>query len=112
MLEPAICVKEPLVPATCTAKVPVEAFVDAVIVNEDVAVSLGGGVTGDATVKLTPSGAVPTHEAANVTFELNPFRERTLIVAVLLPPCVNVTEGLDVIEKSGPAVVPFATLVS
>ena len=63
-----------------------EAFVDAVIVSESVIVRLGAGVTGDTKVKLTPSGAVPTHEADNVTFELNPFRERTLIVAAPLPP--------------------------
>jgi len=64
----------------------VEAFLDAVILNKALAVSLGAGVTGDSRVRLTSSGAVPTHEADNVTFELNPFSEVTLIAVAPLPP--------------------------
>jgi len=80
----------------------VEAFGDVVIVNESVAGLLGVGVLLlDARVMLTPVGAVPTHDADNVTADLNPFKEVTLILATALPPGVNVTEGVDVIEKSG-----------
>jgi hypothetical protein len=72
----------------------------------------GVGVTGDARVRLTPAGTVPTHAADNVTAELNPFKEVTLIVATWLPPRVSVTEGVDVIEKSGaPLAVLFVAFV-
>ncbi len=33
--------------------------------------------------------------------ELNPFMEPTVTVAEPLPPCVNMTFGVDVSEKSG-----------
>ena len=79
-----------------------EAFGDVVIVNESVAGLFGVGILLlVARLRRTPVGVVPTHDADNVTVDLNPFTEVTLISATPLPPGVNVTEGVDVIEKSG-----------
>jgi hypothetical protein len=61
-------------------------------------------------VRLTPAGGVPTQDADNVTGELKPFREDTLTIAAALVPAVSVTEGLDVIEKSGPPSVVLVVL--
>jgi hypothetical protein len=50
--------------------------------------------------RLAPAGAFPTHEGINVTAELKPLREFTVIVADPLPPCVKVImEVEEVIEK-------------
>jgi hypothetical protein len=73
---------------------------------------LGVGVIGDGSVRLTPAGAVPTQDANNVTGELNPFCDNTLTVVAPLPPTASVTEGLDVIEKSGPLSVVLPSVVS
>jgi len=85
---------------------------DAVNANESATTPPALGVIGEARVKLTPEGAVPTHEADNVTGELNPFNENTLTVALPLPPGMIVTEGLDVIEKSAPPLVVLVVLFS
>jgi len=83
-----------------------------VIVNESVAGLPGVGVTGETRVRLTPAGALPTQDADNVTAELKPFREVTLIAATPVPPRANLTKVLDVIEKSGaPVVVLFVAIV-
>ena len=62
---------------------------------------MGIGVTGDPMNMVAPAGAVPTQDADNVTAELNPSMDPTVIVAKLLPPCVNMTFGGEVSEKSG-----------
>jgi hypothetical protein len=69
------------------------------------------GVIGDVMNRLTPAGAVPTHEADNVTGELNPFMETTVIVAEPLPPCVNMILEIEVSEKSATAVVELVLFV-
>ena len=81
-----MCVIELLVPVTLTVNVPVEAPELAVIVNGELAAVPGRGVIGDVTETVTPAGALPSHAADNVTAELNPLREVTVIVADPLPP--------------------------
>ena len=66
------------------------------IVKGAVPVPLTIGVIGDAMDRLTPAGAVPIHDADNVTAELNPFVETTVTVAEPLPPCVNMILEVDV----------------
>jgi hypothetical protein len=44
------------------------------------------GVTGEVTSTVTPAGVLPSHAVTNVTGELNPFKEFTVIDAVPLPP--------------------------
>jgi len=57
---------------------------------------------GEVIAKLAPAGAFPIHEGVNVTAELKPFREFTVIVADPLPPWVKVIMELDVVtEKFG-----------
>ena len=68
-------------------------------------------VIGDAMNRLTPTGAVPIHDADNVTAAPNPLMEVTVTVAELLPPCVNMTLDVDVSEKSGIAAVELVLLV-
>ena len=82
------------------------------IVSASVAEPPATGVIGEGRVKLTPVGGVPTHDADNVTGELNPFSEDTLSIAAPLVPAASVTEGLDVIEKSGLAGVVLFSIVS
>jgi hypothetical protein len=82
-----------------------------VIVKGAVPVPLGIGVIGDAMDRLTPTGAVPIHDADNVTAELNPFMETTVTVAEPLPPCVNTIVKVDVSEKVGIAVVELVLFV-
>jgi hypothetical protein len=82
-----------------------------VIVKGAVAVPLGIGVTGDPMNRVAPAGAVPTHDADNVTAELNPSMDPTVTVAKLLPPCVNMTLEVDVSEKSGNVAVELVLLV-
>jgi len=69
------------------------------------------GVIGDVMNRVAPAGAVPTHAADNVTAELNPFMEPTVIVAEPLPPCVNMTFEVDASEKSGTVAVELVLLV-
>jgi hypothetical protein len=71
-----------------------------VIVKGAVPVALGVGVIGDVMNRLTPAGAVPNHDADNVTGELKPFMETTVTVAEPLPPCVNTILEIEVSEKS------------
>jgi hypothetical protein len=82
-----------------------------VIVKGAVPVPFAIGVIGDAMNRLTPTGAVPTHDADNVTAALNPCMEPTVTVAEPLPPCVNMTFEIDVSEKSGKAAVELVLLV-
>lgn len=56
------------------------------IVSVDVAMAFGGGVMGPGRLKLTPLGAVTCHEADNVTGELKPSCESTVIVEVTVDP--------------------------
>ena len=64
-----------------------EAVEDTVMVNGAAIVPFGGGVIGDVMDRLTPPGAVaPTHDADNVTGELNPFMEVTEMSADPLSP--------------------------
>jgi hypothetical protein len=85
-------------------KLPVEALPVATIINGDVAVLPDGGVIGVGSVNVTPVGADPTQEADRSTAELSPLIEVTVIVAVLLPPCVTgMAAREDEIEKSGVA---------
>jgi hypothetical protein len=96
--------REPLVPVTRTENVPVEAKELAVIVKGALAGLPGRGVTGEATDKVSPDGAVPSHDVDNVTAELKPFKEFTVIVVDPIPPCVNETvEVEEAIEKSARA---------
>jgi hypothetical protein len=46
----------------------------------------GGGVIGAGNVNPTPAGELPTHEAENVTGELKPPTEVTMIVVDPLNP--------------------------
>lgn len=46
----------------------------------------GGGVIGAGSVNPTPAGELPTHEAENVTGELKPPNEVTMIVVDPLNP--------------------------
>jgi hypothetical protein len=60
--------------------------------------------------RLTPAGAVPIHDADNVTGELNPFMETTVTVAEPLPPCVNTILEIEVSEKSGKVAVELVVV--
>jgi hypothetical protein len=82
-----------------------------VIVKGAVAVALGIGVTGEVTNRVAPAGAVPTHDADNVTAELNPSMEPTVTVAEPLSPCVNMTFEVDVSEKSCEVAVELVLVV-
>jgi hypothetical protein len=77
---------EPLIPTTLTVNVPVDALELAAIVKVEVVVPPEAGVTGEVTNNVTPAGVLPTQAASNVTCELKPFTELTVIVAELLPP--------------------------
>ena len=92
-------------------KVPTEAVGEAKTVKAAVPVLSGIRVIGDAMNRLTPTGAVPTHDADNVIAAPNPFMEFTVRVAELLPPCVTTTFEVDVSEKSGKATVELVLLV-
>ena len=72
---------------------------------------MGIGVIGDPMNRVAPAGAVPTHDADNVTAELNPSMDPTVTVAKPLPPCVNMTLEVDVSEKSGKVAVELVLLV-
>lgn len=67
-------------------KVPVDAVDEAETVNVELAVLPDGGVMGEGSEKLMPEGAAPTQEGANITGELNPLSEFTVMVADPLPP--------------------------
>jgi hypothetical protein len=82
-----------------------------VIVKGAVPVPLVTGVIGDAMNRLTPTGAVPIHDADNVTAELNPFMETTVTVAEPLPPCVNTTFEVEASEKPGKETVELVLFV-
>jgi len=72
----------------------------AVIVSTEVATPPATGVIGEAIARLAPAGAFPTHDGVNVTVELKPLSEFTVIVADPLPPWVKVIMELDdAIEK-------------
>lgn len=88
-----------------------EAVGDAVTVKGARPIPPEVGVIGDVRVRLTPAGAVPTHDADSVTAELNPFMENTVTVPEPLPPCVNAIVEVDVSEKSGKAVVELVMFV-
>ena len=77
---------EPLIPITLTVNVPVDALELAATVNVELVVPPGAGVTGEVTNNVTPTGALPSQAASNVTCELKPFIEVTVIVAELPPP--------------------------
>ena len=64
-----------------------------VVVNPSVelAVPPGGGVTDCGIVIPMPVGALPTHEAENVTGELNPPSELTSTVVEVLSPWMTAT---------------------
>lgn len=49
-------------------------------INDEVAFPPEGGVMGDVIDTAMPAGAFPNHEGVNVTGELNPFKECTVIV--------------------------------
>jgi hypothetical protein len=86
--------------------VPVEEVDVVVMAIGELPAPPGGGVIGEGNVKLTPVGALPTHPPENVTGELNPPIEATIIVVELLKPCIMETEGEEAeIEKSGKVVV-------
>jgi hypothetical protein len=104
-----VCIKEPLVPVTWTANVPVEALWDAEIVRIVVALP-DSGVTGDMEDKLTPEGTAPIHAADSATVELNPFRDITAIVVDLLSPWFSVMVEVAAIKKSGGAEVELVAL--
>jgi hypothetical protein len=67
-----ICVSEPLVPVTRIVKVPGDALEPAVTIKIEVAVPPETGVTGEPIDVVMPAGALPSHEALNVTVELKP----------------------------------------
>jgi hypothetical protein len=77
---------EPLIPNTLTINVPVDALELAAIVNVELVAPPETGVTGEATDNVTPVGVLPSQAASNVTCELKPFIEFTVIMAELLPP--------------------------
>ena len=68
-----MCVSEPLAPITRIVKFPEEALEPAVIVKIEVAVPPETGVTGEPIDAVMFAGALPSHEAVNVTVELKPF---------------------------------------
>jgi hypothetical protein len=61
--------------------------------------------------RLTPAGAVPIHEADNVTAAPNPLMEPAVTVAEPLSPCVKTRFDVDVSEKSGKATVELVLIV-
>jgi hypothetical protein len=66
----------------------------------EVATPPATGVIGDAIARLAPAGAFPTQEGVNLTAELKPLMEFTVIVADPFPPWVKMILELDeVIEK-------------
>jgi hypothetical protein len=77
---------EPLIPITLTINVPVDALELATIVKVELVALPETGVTGEAIDNVTPVGVLPSQAASNVTGELKPFIEVTVIVAELLPP--------------------------
>ena len=68
-----MCVSEPLVPVTRIVKFPGEALEPAVTTKIEVAVPPETGVTGEPIDIVMFAGALPSHEAVNVTVELKPF---------------------------------------
>jgi hypothetical protein len=46
----------------------------------EIPAAFAGGVTGLGRLKVTPLGAVPSHETVNPTAELNPACERMVIM--------------------------------
>jgi len=68
-------VSEPLVPVTRSVKFPGEALDPAVMVRIEVAVLFETGITGEPIEAVMFAGALPSHEAVNVTDELKPFIE-------------------------------------
>jgi len=79
-------VSDPLVAVTLNVKVPTEAIELAMKVSGELAAPPDGGVIGDGSEKVTPAGAVPTHEAVNVTPDEKPLSEVAVIVAEPVPP--------------------------
>jgi hypothetical protein len=61
--------------------------------------------------RFTPDGIVPTQTGVMVTEELKPFIEVRVIIADTSCPWYNVTEGVEVIEKSGIAEVVLVLVV-
>jgi hypothetical protein len=95
---------DPDVAVTLSVKLPVDALGPALTDNGEVAVLPDDGVIGVGSAKLTSDGAVPTQDGVNVTAELKPLSEPTVIVAEALPSWVTETaDDDDEIEKSGPA---------
>jgi len=68
---------DPLVPVTCSTKLPVDPVEVVVKPTDEVAKPLAGGVTVCGRVILMPVGALPTQEAEKVTGELKPPTELT-----------------------------------
>jgi hypothetical protein len=68
-----MCTSEPLVPVTRIVKFPGEALGPAVTISIEVAAPPEIGVTGEPIDAVIPAGALPSHEAVNVTVELKPF---------------------------------------
>ena len=91
-------VRLPLVPVMVTVAVPVAAVLLAVNVSRLVFVVLAG-----VNVAVTPDG---NPDADKFTLPLNPFKSVSVIVLLLLEPCVTVTAvGEAESEKSGVAAV-------
>jgi len=78
-----MCMSKPLVPVTRIVKFPGEALEPAVTIKIEVAVPPETGVTGEPIDVVMPAGALPSHEAVNVTVELKPFMGRIVIVTDL-----------------------------
>lgn len=77
---------EPLAPVTLTVDVPVDAVGLAMMVKVELTEPPDTGVAGELISTVTPDGVLPSHEVNNVTGELNPFRELTVIDVKPLPP--------------------------
>lgn len=73
-------------PVIRSVKLPVEAVEVVVMAAGELPAPPGGGVIGDGKSNETPAGALPTHEAVNVTGELNPSSDVTIIVVDPLSP--------------------------
>ena len=70
-------------------------------VSVDVPTAFGGGVTGLGRLKVTPLGAVPSHDTVNPTAELNPACESIVMTELPdVPWLMVITVGLAEIEKS------------
>ena len=89
-------------PVTTSVNEPVEDDESALTVRLEVAYDSDSGVTGPGRLIETPVGANPTQEKLNVTAELNPLSELTLMTdAPLEPSLIEIEVGLADNVKSG-----------